>query len=490
MSTWRLEKENRELRAQLAGQQTGGSATGSGQACMRCNGFGHRQEVCPKRHVTCRACNKVGHLDVACRSVRPKSSSHSSSQNVKPALKCSWCNRHNHVVGNCEKKKAYDAAKASVPLAPSAKQIPVWGRAMAAGEGKPPWKCSTIACEAWYPDTVNRCLCGKPRLRDKEEKKVKGEHEYLPCTKQSQEILGRLCAQDDGDDANMNLDYQLPLDQVELVQEREKLMMHLKTCTSNDVPKEAIDAIKLKLSKLPLPSSNQPAQDWACLAAQQLKSKKEYQKQAAICEKRKDALVQEKEDRDQELSRELELANLDHEARVAAIRSQHAIHMADTLAREEANLAKAATLEAQNEKLMEELSNAIEASKKEGKESAGTQAPVMRPQPPALVQAPALPAFTGEMIMNQMGAANSGLIPEQAAAFAIMINNMISAAMAPTVVNASVITPAVIVPDPVPPVPQEPSDEAELTAELATLNGGFKPGFTARVSNRVSPLGS
>ena len=357
---------------------------------------------------------------------------------------------------------------------------------MTAGEGKPPWKCSTIACEAWYPDTVHRCVCGKPRLKDKEEKKAKGEHEYLPCTKQSQEILGRLCTQDDGEDANMNLDYQLPLDQVELVRERERLTLHLKTCTNMDVPKEALDAIKLKLSKLPLPCSNQPAQDWACLAAQQLKSKKEYQRQADICEKKKDELHQEKEDRDKELSRELELAVLDHEARVTAIRSQHAIHMADTLLREEANLAKAAILETQNEKLMEELNNAIEASKKEGKEPAGTQAPVMRPQPPALVQASAPPVVTGEMVMSQMQAANSGVLPpEQAAAFAIMINNMISAAMAPPAVNGGVITPTVIVPNP---VPQEISDEAELAAELGALNGGGKPGFTGKVSNRVSPM--
>jgi hypothetical protein len=426
-----------------------------------------------------------------CRSVRPKSTSHTLPQDHKQSKnKCSFCNRHGHVREDCKKEAAYDAAKLTVPNAPSAKQ-PTWGKLLAADAGKQAWRCSTIACDAWYMDTVHKCTtCGKQRLKDKEDKKPKAEIEYLTCSKQGQEVLGRLCLQEDGDDIAMpSSDYTLPLDQVELVQKRAELTDMINTMTGMGVPKDAVELVRLQLSKLPLPSSNQPVQDWACLTAQQLQITKEYRKKADLCDKRKGELIQEKQDRAKELSRELEVAAKEYDARVEAISRQHAIHLADTLIREEANLAMSAKLETQNAKLMDELKVAIElASKKENKEPTATQAVPTRPPPPVMAQAPVVPLFTAESVLAQMQAASSGAIPtEQAAAFAAMMNSMLTAAMAPApaVNNGGVTTPVATEPSP---DKQELIYDEKLAEEVASLNGGGKPGFTGKVSNRVSPL--
>jgi hypothetical protein len=164
--------------------------------------------------------------------------------------------------------------------------------------------------------------------------------------------------------------------------------------------------------------------------------------------------------------------------------------MADTLIREEANLAMSAKLETQHTLLMEELKVAIEAaSKKEDTESTSSPVAVaVRPPPPTMVQAPVIPLFTAESVLAQMQAASSGTAPsDQAAAFAAMMNNMLTAAMSPASVasTAPVITPVATGPSA---VPRGLTEDEKLAEELASLNGGGKPGFTAKASNRVNPL--
>jgi hypothetical protein len=274
------------------------------------------------------------------------------------------------------------------------------------------------------------------------------------------------------------------------VAKRLELTQQLEQVITMGLHKDAVDVVRLQLSKLPMPSNNQPVQDWACLTAQQLAITKEYRKKADVCEKRKCEILQEKKDRATELSRELEEATKEHEARVEAISAQHAIHLADTLTREEANLAMSAKLEEQNGKLMDELKVAIElASKKEAVDPTLTQAAVVtRPSPPTMSQTPVLPVFTAEGVLAQMQAASSGTVPpEQAAAFAAMMNTMLAAAMVPpaAVSKGGAITPIVTEPSPI--VPEYTVDE-QLAEELASLNGGGKPGFTGKSNNRVNPM--
>jgi hypothetical protein len=384
---------------------------------------------------------------------------------------------------------AYDATKLTVPNAPTVGQ-PKWGKSPAADAGKQAtntWKCVTIACNAWYTDAASKCkTCGKARLKDKEEKKPKPEVEYLTCSKQGQEVLGRLCMPEDGDDTAMaSSDYMLPLDQVELVAKRNELSQQVEQAVTNGFPKEAVDVMRLQLSKLPKPSTNQPVQDWACLTAQSLAISKAYRQKADVCEKRRCEILQEKADRAKECTRELEEATKEHEARMEAISVQHAIHLADTHAREEANLAMSAKLEEQNAEMMDKLKVAIDlASKKEAADPTLIQAAVVaRPSPPTLSQAPLLPVFTAEGVQ----AASSGtVLPEQAAAFAAMMNTMLAAAMVPAVVSpGGATTPIVTEPSLI--VPNYTVDK-ELAEELASLNGGGKPGFTGKPNNRVNPL--
>jgi hypothetical protein len=321
--------------------------------------------------------------------------------------------------------------------------------------------------------------------------KPKPEVEYLTCSKQGQEVLGRLCLQEDGDDVAMvSTDYMLPLYQVELVQKRLELTQQLEQVITMGLHKDAVDVVSLQLSKLPMPSTNQPVQDWACLTAQQLPISKEYRKKADVCEKRKNEILQEKKDRAAELSRELEEATKEHEARVEAISSQHAIHLADTLIREEANLAMSAKLEAQHAKLMEELKVAIElASKKEATEPTASQAAVAsRPPPPTMVQVPVVPLFTAESVLAQMQAASFGTVPpEQAAAFAAMMNLMLTTAMSPALSPSMAVVTTPVVTE----ANAESRDKAELEElgkEVASLNGGGKPALTAKANNRAEPF--
>jgi hypothetical protein len=177
---------------------------------------------------------------------------------------------------------------------------------------------------------------------------------------------------------------------------------------------------------------------------------------------------------------------------VEAITSQHALHLADTLTREEANLAMGAKLEAQNAAIMEELRIAIElAKKKESVDPLVTQvAEITRPHPPLLAQAPVMPLFTMEGVLAQMQAASSAVVPsEQAAAVAAMMNAMMTTAFTPAIA-AGPVAPTI-------PTATEPKaesreliDDEKLAAEVASLNGGGKPGFPAKVSNRVNPLQS
>jgi hypothetical protein len=279
---------------------------------------------------------------------------------------------------------------------------------------------------------------------------------------------------------------------VELVAQRQELSQQVEQAITMGFPKEVVEVLKLQLSKLPKPSTNQAVQDWACLTAQSLAITKEYRKKAEVCEKRRCEILQEKADRAKECTRELEEATKEHEARMEAISAQHAIHLADTHAREEANLAYSAKLEEQNCKVMEELSAAIAlASKKEAADTTSTQAAVVaRPSPPTLSQATAAPVFTAEGVLAHMQATGSaGVPPEQATAFAAMLNAMMASAMTPVAVVAPV---AVTIPTGIVTNvgPLGSTEDEGLAAELASLNGGGKPGFPAKVSNRVNPLQS
>jgi hypothetical protein len=438
----------------------------------------------PARGKTCNLCGMTGHLAATCTVNRKKH-----------VDKCTWCHRHGHVVSECKKKMGYDAAKASVPNAPTPKGS-AWGKSQTAAAAKEPtvttWKCSNTLCNIWHTDAVSKCKCGKHRLKDKDDKKK--EVVYLSCSKQGQEVLGRLCTQEDGDDVAMaSADYTLPADQMELVQKRLELTEQLEKLIAMGVHQDAVNVVKAQLAKLPKPSANQPVQDWACLTAQQLHISKEYRKKADLCEKKKNDIEQEKKDRAAELCRELAEATKQHEARMEAISTQHAIHLADTMVREEANLAMSADLEEQHAKIMEEIRAAIEAAappKKEATEPTAVPPAVTRPPPPTMNNAPAMPVITAEGVMAQMAASNSFAVPqEQAAAFAAMMNAMLTAAMMPVASSSTAVAAATTLPATAPDAGSLVSrEQEELGREVESLNGGGKPAPAPRTSNRVAPF--
>jgi hypothetical protein len=358
------------------------------------------------------------------------------------------------------------------------------------------WQCSTIACDSWFPETTSKCkACGKHRLKDKNQQKP--EIDYFSYNKGGKEVIGRLCPQEDGEDVTMDsTDYTLPAEQVELVQRRAELKEQLDMMISNRVHPDAVKFVQEQLDGLPMPTVNQPVRDWACLTAQQLTINNTYRKQIDICNKTKVDLEQEILDRAAKLTKSIEEANQDFAARIAAIQGQHAIHLADTVARQETNNVKTMLVEEQHNKKKEELTIAIAAaSKREAKESAApSAAQPPRPPPPRPPQpANVTPSFSAETIMAQM--ATSGLVagpPEHAAALAAMIAAMLTKAMAPQVVPEAL---AITLSDAEADVASREKDEQELSIEAASLNGERNPvkgiveikGKTPRVGRSRSP---
>ena len=100
------------------------------------------------------------------------------------------------------------------------------------------------------------------------------------------------------------------------------------------------------MASLPKPVLNQPHQDMAKVSADRLRLNTEYLKKSAICKSKAAELEEELESREEARWKEVEEALKIHEARLDAIASQHAIQLADTLARQAANMARCANLDA------------------------------------------------------------------------------------------------------------------------------------------------
>ena len=102
-----------------------------------------------------------------------------------------------------------------------------------------------------------------------------------------------------------------------------------------------------KLAKLPPPHANQQLKDRATMIATELKVTEFYHKNkkiyAAKLKEQEDEVVR----RNENLSKELAKAEEDYKARVAAIRTQHQLHMEETLAKKKASEDKMQKLEEQ-----------------------------------------------------------------------------------------------------------------------------------------------
>ena len=371
-----------------------------GLQCKGCGMQGHVISECTNRAKKCHTCGNTGHLAAACKKGQSAASAQQlctccgNKGHAKPECRqreqaCSKCQKTGHLAKVCRSQVPLSkvaGGQAGQPSGPAK----TFRQALAAEPAT--WKCINLNCtDAWYSDKEHKCkMCNRQRVKDPAEKKEKQDTPIFSLSKSVQEVVGRLCPVDAEEDVEMtSTEYALPLDQATLVQERAKLTQQIETMEGLDTSAEAVDIVKAQLSKLPKPSANQPHHDAARLTAQQLQLNTNFEKKIAACTKKAGELAQEQVDRAAAMIKETEEAIKQHEARLTAITSQNAIHMADAKARLEANKAYGANLVAEYEAAKELIQAALVTAAHKVVTTETTAPPVVaasRPPPPKMAQ--------------------------------------------------------------------------------------------------------